>query len=208
MKQLVESIRTSTRAGLGPHSAVLAIHWQTDVVAPTGTLNRTFAKTVERKGIIPKTANVIARARQAGSKIIYVNVLFEQNYVGLVRNNALWNMVSQSGGFVRGATGLEVVPALAPHADDVVLTHSRISCFYGTELLTVLIGNGITDLYLTGVATNVAVDHTARDAVQLGFNTYIVDDCCASSDDDHHNASLQTLRVVCTGIVQSQELLA
>jgi nicotinamidase-related amidase len=205
MKQLVENIQGGAHQ-LGPHSAVLAIHWQNDVVAPAGALDPTFAEAVRAKGVIPKAGRLFELARQSGAKVIFINVVFEKNYNGLVGNNALWKLVAKSGGFVRGSKGVEVVDELAPKDTDIVLEHGRISAFYGTELLTLLVGHGIRDVYLTGVATNVAVDHTAKDAVQLGFNTMIVDDCCASSNEKYHDAAILTLRVLCTDVVNASEI--
>jgi nicotinamidase-related amidase len=203
MKQLVENIQQAGIHRLGPHSAILAIHWQNDVVAPAGALDPTFAEAVRVKGVIPRASRLFELARQSGAKVIFINAVFEKDYVGLVGNNALWKLVSKSGGFVRGGKGVEVVPELAPKPADIVLEHGRISAFYGTELLTVLIGHGIRDVYVTGVATNVAVDHTAKDAVQLGFNTIVVDDCCASSNEKYHDAAMLTLRILCTDVVDA-----
>lgn len=203
MKQLVENIEAIGAHRLGPHSAVLAIHWQNDVVAQDGALDPTFAEAVRSKGVIPRVGQLLNLARESGAKVIFINVVFEKDYVGLVGNNALWKMVGKSGGFVRGGKGVEVVKDLTPHPTDIVMEHGRISGFFGTELLTVLIGHGIQDVYVTGVATNVAVDHTAKDAVQLGFNTIIVDDCCASANDKYHEAAMMTLRVICTDVVNA-----
>jgi nicotinamidase-related amidase len=83
--------------------------------------------------------------------------------------------------------------------------HSRSSAFFGSDLLTILIGPGIDTVALSGIATNVAVDHTARDAMQLGFRTLLIEDCCFSSDPEHHKAALVTLRVLCSGVITSRE---
>ena len=206
MKQLGDNLLDRKAHDIGPRSAFIGIHWQNDVVASFGALSETFAGSVDERGLVPKTSEMFQNARACGASIIYVNVIFEPGYSGLVRNNALWNMVYNSKQFVRGTKGVQIVDDLRPEEGDVVLEHTRISCFYGTNLIDILVGRGIDSVYLTGVATNVAVDHTAKDAVQYGFNTYVVEDCCTSADLSYHDAAIATLKVLCTDIVKSYEL--
>lgn len=208
MKQLRENLIEGGRRPPGPKSAVLAIHWQYDVVAPDGALSETFAKSVGERQVIAKTSRLIENVRKAGGHIIYVIAQTEPSHSPHIANNALWNMVARSDRFMKGTRGVEVIEELAPQEQDVILYHDRTSCFYGTSLLNYLVGKDIRDLYLTGVATNVAVDHTARDAAQFGFNTYLVEDCCASADMRFHDAALMTLELLCTGVVKSHEVTA
>jgi biuret amidohydrolase len=189
-------------------TAVLGVHWQVDVIAPDGVFGHIFAPVVSASGVVPRTAAVFDAARRAGALVIYVNVRYGPGYVGLARNNALFNTVVEKNGFIRGTPGVEVVADLKPQDADAVVEHSRISAFHGTDLLNILIGRGIETIAVTGVATNVAVDHTVRDAVQLGFRTYLLDDCCSSSDRAHHDAALMSLHVLATGVVKAQDFIA
>lgn len=186
-------------------TAILAVHWQVDVVAPQGVFGKTFAPTVQASGVIPRTAALLSVARAAGVMVVYVNVQYWPDYVGLVRNNALFNSVVEKKGFIRGTPGVQVIPELKPKSRDVVVEHSRISSFHGSDLLNTLVGHGIETVAVTGVATNVAIDHTVRDAVQYGFRTIVVEDCCCSSDPAHHEAALMTLRVLSTGVLTAEE---
>lgn len=207
MKGLIENRIRDLSALDTKRTAVLAIHWQVDVVAPEGVFGKTFARSVEASGVVPRTAKVLEAARAAGAMVVYVNVRYWPSYVGLTRNNALFSSAIETKGFIRGTPGVEVIPQLAPHADDAVVEHSRISSFHGTDLLNILIGHGIDTIAVTGVATNVAVDHTVRDAVQYGFRTILLEDCCCSSDLSHHEAALMTLRVLSTGIMNSDAFI-
>ena len=201
-------------------TAVLAVHWQVDVISPHGVFGRVFAPAVEASGIVPRTKSLLAAARRAGALVVYVNVLYFPGYVGHIRNNALFNAVvdatsglaadrpATTGGFIRGTPGVEVVPELKPEPGDITVEHSRISAFFGNDLTTMLIGHGIETVIVTGVATNVAIDLTVRDAVQLGYRTILAEDCCCSSSPDYHEAALKTLRVLATGIAKADELIA
>src|ERR1700722_20203476 len=73
-------------------TAILAIHWQVDVVKPEGGM-KIFHQEVQRLGIVENTAAVIAAGRKAGMPIIYVNVCYHPGYPELIRNNGLFNTV-------------------------------------------------------------------------------------------------------------------
>lgn len=205
MEGLIENRIRDLGGIVARRTAILAVHWQVDVVASEGVFGRTFAPTVTASGVIPRTARLLEAARAAGAMVVYVNVQYWPGYVGLVRNNALFNSVVEKKGFIRGTPGVEVISELAPKPTDVVVTHSRISSFHGSDLLNTLVGHGIETVAVTGVATNVAIDHTVRDAVQFGFRTIVIEDCCCSSDPAHHEAALMTLRVLSTGVLKSTE---
>lgn len=207
MKGLIENQIRNLDGVVAHRTAVLAVHWQTDVVSPEGVFGKTFAQSVLAAGVIPRTAQVLDAAREVGAMVAYVNVQYWPDYVGLVRNNALFSSVIETKGFIRGTPGVQVIRELAPQPGDVVVEHSRISSFYGSDLLNTLIGNGIETVIVTGVATNVAIDHTVRDAVQYGFRTILVEDCCCSSDPAYHEAALMTMRVLSTAILKSTDVV-
>jgi nicotinamidase-related amidase len=188
-------------------TAVLAMHWQRDVVAEDGAFGKVFAEAVRKDGVIERTARFLAAAREIGCSIIYINIVYRPRYEGVIVNNPLFRTAVQSEGFIQGTRGVEVISDLQPTSRDLVVEHARSSAFFGSDLLTILIGKGIDTVCLTGIATNVAVDHTARDAMQYGFKTYLVEDCCCSSDPRHHEAALVTLRVLCTGVLESAQLI-
>jgi biuret amidohydrolase len=206
MEGLIENRISDLGQLIAARTAVLAVHWQVDVVAPEGVFGRTFAPTVTAAGVVPRTRMLLDAARVAGAIVVYVNVQYWPGYVGLVRNNALFNSVVEKKGFIRGTPGVAVIDELSPKPGDVIVEHSRISAFHGSDLLNVLVGHGIETVVVTGVATNVAIDHTVRDAVQYGFRTILVEDCCCSSDPAHHEAALLTLRVLSTGVLMSTEV--
>lgn len=208
MKGLLEH-RVTGLARLNPkRTAVLAVHWQIDAVKPEGILGPVFGEMVAQTGVIGRTVEVLAAARAAGMSVIYVNVCYWPGHVDLIRNNALFNAVAEKGGFVRGSKGSMIIPEMTPVPGDFIIEHSRISCFHGTDLATLLTSRDIETVVVTGIATNVAVDHTVRDAAQLGYNVILLEDCCCSSSPAHHDAALMTLRVLATEVTQADKFIA
>src|SRR5260370_22992589 len=63
-----------------------------------------------------------------------------------------------------GTWDFQIVDALTPADSDLVITKSRYSGFAGTPLDAVLPGPGIRTLLMAGIASNVCVESTLRDA--------------------------------------------
>jgi ureidoacrylate peracid hydrolase len=65
---------------------------------------------------------------------------------------------------VEGTWDFEIVPELKPQAKDLVVLKTRYSGFAGTTLDSVLRAREIRYLFFVGIATNVCVESTLRDA--------------------------------------------
>lgn len=187
--------------------AVLAIHWQNDLVRPEGAFGPIFAEQVSALKLLQRTGRVLNAVRAAGGTVIYVNVCFHPGFPDVICNSALFRTAVSRNAFVRGSAGARVVDELAPQAADFVVEHSRISAFHGNEIELILRKKGIEAIAVTGVATNVAVDHSVRDALQLGYDTILLEDCCCSSNADFHEAALKTLRVLSSWVTVSDTFL-
>jgi len=78
---------------------------------------------------------------------------------------------------VKGTKGAEVIEQLKPTQDDVVISKTTYSGFFGTNLGAVLKELGIDELYITGVAMNICVHYTATDARMLGYKVTVPLNC-------------------------------
>ncbi len=82
---------------------------------------------------------------------------------------------------------------VSPLRNEFVVTKHRFSGFFGTDLDLVLRSRGIETLLLCGVATNVCVETTVRDAFNLDYNVILVEDCCGPFALDEHAATLTNI---------------
>jgi biuret amidohydrolase len=188
-------------------TAILAIHWQVDVVKPDGGM-KVFHQEVQRLGIVDNAAAVIAAGRKAGMPIIYINVCYQPGYPDLIRNNGLFNTIPTMNCLIRGTPGAQIIPELAPRPGDFICEHTRVSSFFGTDLDNILRSQNIRTVIATGIATNVAVDHTVRDSVQLGYDTILLRDCCYSSTAEYHEAALKTMEILATQVTDAKSFIA
>jgi ureidoacrylate peracid hydrolase len=76
--------------------------------------------------------------------------------------------------------------------EDAQLTKTRYSAFIqGSSTIEALLRDrGIDTLLVTGTATNVCCESTARDAMMLNFKVVMVSDGLATHSDEEHNAAL------------------
>lgn len=68
-----------------------------------------------------------------------------------------------------GTWDFEIVEGLRPQPADTVIVKSRYSGFHGTDLDSVLRSRGIRNLLMVGIASNVCVESTIRDAYFLEY---------------------------------------
>jgi nicotinamidase-related amidase len=77
-----------------------------------------------------------------------------------------------------GQPGNEFKPEVRPLPGETVITKQTNSAFIGTDLEARLRAAQQNLLIITGVITNNSVDATVRMAGNLGFHTFLVEDCC------------------------------
>jgi nicotinamidase-related amidase len=87
----------------------------------------------------------------------------------------------------------KLVPELGPWEGDLLITKRHWGAFHGTELDLQLRRRKITGLLLTGVATSIGVDTTAREAHQLGYNLTFATDAITDVDPAAHQFVTQKI---------------
>jgi ureidoacrylate peracid hydrolase len=106
-----------------------------------------------------------------------------------------------SGLFVpRGCWDAQVLPAIAPAADEIVLPKTSSSVFISTNIDYVLRNLGVRSLIIAGVLTDQCIDSAVRDACDLGYLVTVPTDACATLTADRHEWSLRNNRGYCRQI--------
>jgi biuret amidohydrolase len=134
---------------------------------------------------------------------------------GLVRNTALMKAVGDAQEAFRpdapGTQLIEEMSALTKLTEGVhVVDNQKLSGLAGNELPGWLAQRGVRTLFITGVATNLVVEQTARHGTDLGFTVHPVSDCVAAASEAVHEASLVNLNLTtagCSAAAQVLELL-
>jgi nicotinamidase-related amidase len=95
--------------------------------------------------------------------------------------------------FTRPPDWAELVPQLGPQSGDYLVTKQRWGAFHGTPLDAYLRGRGVTQILLTGVATSIGVESTARSAYDLGYHVVLVTDAMTDRDAEAHRHSVEKI---------------
>lgn len=92
-----------------------------------------------------------------------------------------------------GSREREIPEAVKPVKGDIILDKSTASIFIGTNFENMMRNRGITTLIFAGIATELGIESSARDASNRGFYPVVVSDCVSSMDRDAHERSLKNL---------------
>jgi|SRR5579871_6251733 len=107
-----------------------------------------------------------------------------------------------------GTWDFNIVDELAPRPGDLVLVKTRYSGFAATNLDEQLRGRGIRYLFFTGIATNVCVESTLRDAYFLDYwPILLVDGTMQAGSPAAQEATVFNVESFFGWTLQSQHLL-
>ncbi len=101
-------------------------------------------------------------------------------------------------------------PGLDVAAGDLKVRKSRFGAFVpgASDLHSILQARGIDTLIITGTATNVCCESTARDAMMMNYNVAFVSGGTATHSDVEHNATLGNLIASFADIMTTDEVIA
>jgi nicotinamidase-related amidase len=95
---------------------------------------------------------------------------------------------------IRGEVGHDIIPALCPLDDEILIDKPGKGAFYATELDDILQKYGIANLLVCGVTTEVCVNTTVREANDRGYRCVVLADCCASYFPEFHEMGLKMIK--------------
>jgi nicotinamidase-related amidase len=186
------------------HTALLIMDFQNGIV-PLAT-DTHWAQT-EHPDLLDKTAAVLAAARDAGLKIIYIVVSFREGHPEVSERNRSFAAIKGSGRMLEGRSDTAIHPQVAPRPDEIVIAKQRVGAFSTTNLETILRAQNITSLILCGIATSGVVLSTVRWAADMDYELVVVEDCCADSDEEVHRVLTQKVFPRQARVVSAQEII-
>lgn len=171
-------------------TAILVIDMQNDNLHPDGAFASTGAAEHARsQNVVTNVKTILEAARAAGAPVFHNRiVVYPQRPVGGT-NAPIFRMLGPESLKV-GTWGAAIVDGLEPASDEIVLDRMRMSAFHGSSLDAMLRNLGVTDVVVVGVWTNMAVEHTVRDAADLGYRATVVSDATSSINAEWQHAAL------------------
>ena len=192
-----------------PGAAILALHWQVNVIKPEGFFGGMLAEPVARSGVIGRAAEFHAAARDAGAQLVFTRFTVPEKGSSLIRNTAFMRSVGDAQeSFRPDAPGAQIIPEMAGLAQDAhVSDNQKLSGLAGNDVVRWLLDRSLSTVFITGVATNLTVEQTARHGTDLGLTVYVVSDCVTAADQPIHEASLANLELTTAGCVTADQAL-
>ena len=176
-------------------TALLVVHMAKGVAGQVDTpFNRLFRQRAEKTGIIGVQARLLDGFRRAKARVVYTLVTYQPGLPGVRPSSPLFRMLVDSPTLLVGTPAVEVIDDVAPRPDEPVLRGQAANGFDGTPLDTILRVAGVDTVVIVGIATDVAVESTARAASDLQYRTIIVSDACQADSDKAHARALEVLQ--------------
>lgn len=165
-----------------------------------------LAAQIAERGVLATAERVLAAARAAGTLVVHVRLAFDPSY--RLRTNRLprFDPYEEQRAMLAGSPEAQIVKALAPVAGEPVVDKGCVDPFVGTALRDVLAAEGVTEVVLGGVATNLVVESAARHASDSGLQVTVVEDMCASFRPDFHEFSVRNMLPLFGTVTTSAEL--
>lgn len=190
-------------------TAVLVIDIQNTYLAPKDTAEETarwrpFYDRM-RNVVIPNTARLVADARARGVEVIFARI-------ACLKTDGRDRSLSQKKpGFnylllPKDEPDSQIVDALAPEPDDIVVLKTTDSALTGTNLRLILSNMGITHVVCAGIFTDQCVSSTVRSLADESFEVIVVEDCCAAATDELHRHELAVINMIYCHVVSLEEL--
>ena len=208
-------------------SAVIVVDMENDFAAKGGMFDRAGIDISGAQKAIAPITKVLAAARQAGLKIIYLKMGYRPDLSDLGASDSVNRIRHLKFGvgqkiqapdgresrlLIRDTWDTDIVAELKPQPNDIVIYKTRFSGFYRTDLDAKLKKFGIKHLIVTGVTTSICVESTVRDAMFRDYLCVLLQDCMSEPIGHdlartNHDASLLNTEVLFGWVSHSDQFI-
>jgi ureidoacrylate peracid hydrolase len=200
-------VGSSLREKVDPgRTALLIVDVQNDFCADGAHFARCGADLPPIQQAVTHLVPLLDVARQAAVTVVFVQAIYDEKFVGgpeLDRRAASGTTWPRC---VDGTWGADFF-LVRPTPDDFVVRKHRYSGFLGTDLDVILRARGVRTVVMAGVATDVCVESTARDAFMRDYHVVVVSDCTAATRPDIQVPTLERLGAYFGVVTSSSELM-
>jgi len=184
---------------LGERPAVLVVDFSCGFTDPACPLGSDLTPQVEA------TRRLLDAAREKGLPVVFTTIAFEPS----LKDGGLWMQKVPALGVLQvGGAWAEVDPRLGPREDETVIVKKGASGFFGTNLASVLVSQGVDSVILCGATTSGCIRATAIDLLQYGWPTLVPRECVGDRAQAPHEANLFDIQAKYADVVSVEDALA
>ncbi|TPM26087.1 cysteine hydrolase [Mesorhizobium sp. B2-3-4] len=158
--------------------------------------------------IVERTGLVLEAARSAGMRVAFTRHLsLPRKWMGAtqLRTAMAWQRRDDPDAvqpwFPRGAEAARIVPELEPRPDEAVFDKLTMSAFDSTSLGFALRDCGVGAVALAGIAMEIGIEPTVRQATDNGFVAVVIEDACGFGNREARDRSMATLRFLGEAVI-------
>ena len=198
-REIYAKARLGESITMGSRPAVLVVDFSCGFTDPDCALGSDLTAEVEA------TKRLLDVAREKGLPVVFTTIGFEES----LKDGGLWlQKVPLLGDLQLGGRWVEIDPRLERRAEETVIVKKVASAFFGTNLASVLISQGIDSVILCGATTSGCIRATAIDLLQYGFPTLVPRECVGDRAQAPHEANLFDIQAKYADVVPLEEALA
>jgi len=154
--------------------------------------------------VLASTVRLAQRFRKIGAPVVFTRVTWAADFADALKQTVDRPLPTPPGGLPADWADLSGDLGVAP--TDIVITKRQWNAFHGTELDLQLRRRGIKTVVLSGIASNMGVESTARTAYELGYQLVFAEDAMSSVAPGMHEFAAQTIFPM-IGAVRSTEAI-
>ena len=184
---------------LGDRPAVLVIDFSCGFTDPECALGSDLTSEVAA------TRRLLDAARAKELPVIFTTIGFDAS----LKDGGLWmQKVPALAVLQMGGRWMDIDPRLEPRADETVIVKKGASGFFGTNLASVLVSQGVDSVILCGATTSGCIRATAVDLLQYGWPTLVPRECVGDRAQAPHDANLFDIQAKYADVVSVEDALA
>ena len=184
---------------LGDRPAVLVIDFSCGFTDPECALGSDLTSEVAA------TKRLLDAARAKELPVIFTTIGFDAS----LKDGGLWmQKVPALAVLQMGGRWMDIDPRLEPRADETVIVKKGASGFFGTNLASVLVSQGVDSVILCGATTSGCIRATAVDLLQYGWPTLVPRECVGDRAQAPHDANLFDIQAKYADVVSVEDALA
>jgi ureidoacrylate peracid hydrolase len=173
------------------------------------------AEIATARDIVPTVNRISGAVREAGGLVVYIQNTFDEIAVR-TWSTFFDHFCSPSRrqrmieAFTPGSEGHALWAGLDVRPEDLRVRKRRFGAFApgASDLHAILQEHDVDTLIITGTASQVCCESTARDAMMLNYKVFFVEDGNATFNDEEHNATLSAMAYTFCEVIDSAALIA
>src|SRR6478672_8054877 len=198
-REIYKRARLGQSITRGTNPAVLVVDFSCGFTDPACALGADLTAEVEA------TKRLLDAARDRGLLVVFTTIGFEPSG----KDGGLWLQKAPAlADLELGGQWVEIDPRLERHEDEPIVLKKGASGFFGTNLASILVSQGVDTVILCGATTSGCVRATAVDLLQYGWPTIVPRECVGDRAQAPHDANLFDIQAKYADVVAVEEALA